>query len=182
MERILTLQDKNFDSHASDVDRSNFTKRLAARAVVLDNDNKVGLMYVSKEGYYKLPGGGIDEGEDISAALTRELLEELGCQAKIIQPLGEVLEYRDYWQLIQTSYSYLARLSGDKGSPNLTELERSQGFEVTWQNNITAALTALQEQQPTGSEKLAYQFMQARDIAILEMAQKAIGASKGAPA
>lgn len=39
--------------------------RKAARAVVLDSDGSVALLHVSKFGYHKLPGGGVEENEDL---------------------------------------------------------------------------------------------------------------------
>ena len=56
-----------------------FRPRTAVRAIVFDKDNKIGLLNVTKHGYYKLPGGGIKEGEDKITALKRECLEEIGC-------------------------------------------------------------------------------------------------------
>ncbi|HEX6462096.1 MAG TPA: NUDIX domain-containing protein [Candidatus Saccharimonadales bacterium] len=173
MERLLTVQDSDFEPNTPRHNRSSFFRRRAARAVVLDHLGAVGLMYVSSEKYFKLPGGGIDKGEAIKSALKRELLEELGCHVEILKELGEILEYRDYWEMIQTSYAYLVRVVGKKGQPQLTDLERSQGFEVAWQKDIEAAIRALEQQQPQGgSHPLAHRFMQARDITILKKANK----------
>ena len=58
-------------------------RRDAARAVLLKG-NKIALIYVSRHGYHKLPGGGIEKGESIEDALFREIKEETGCKKKII--------------------------------------------------------------------------------------------------
>lgn len=59
--------------------------RPAARAVVTDPDRRVLLVHFSfhddpeaPDGLWACPGGGIDPGESTSAALVRELREELG--------------------------------------------------------------------------------------------------------
>ncbi len=55
--------------------------RIAVRALVLDEDQRTLLVkFRDDEGqvWWTTPGGGIDEGEDVEAALRRELAEELG--------------------------------------------------------------------------------------------------------
>ena len=52
--------------------------RTASRGIVLRDDGKIALFYKSKMNEYKLPGGGIDEGEDKFVAFEREILEEVG--------------------------------------------------------------------------------------------------------
>lgn len=171
MKQLLVLHDKIFQPNAPKVNRNNFYQRRAARAVVLDESGAVGLLHVTKESYFKLPGGGIDDDEEITEALQRELLEELGCRAEIMAELGQVLEYRDYWQMVQTSYTYIAQLVGTKGHSRFTDLEHSKGFTPCWQPSIEAAIEAIETQQPHGEEHpLGYAFMQARDIAILKAA------------
>jgi len=53
-------------------------ERAAARAVVRDVGGAIGLLHVTNAGYYKLPGGGVESGEDLREALVRECKEELG--------------------------------------------------------------------------------------------------------
>lgn len=58
--------------------------REAARAIVLDENNMIALLHVSRDGYYKLPGGGIEDSEDPVDALKRECREEIGCEIEVI--------------------------------------------------------------------------------------------------
>ena len=46
--------------NVSEEEVKNYSVREAVRAVVFDEDKKVALLYVSKENYYKIPGGGIE--------------------------------------------------------------------------------------------------------------------------
>lgn len=171
MQTILTLREQDINPDVPEVERGAFTHRVAVRAVVMDGDGQVALMHASKRGYYKLPGGGVDAGEELMAALARELMEELGCKAGVTGELGQVIEYRDYWQMKQTSHCYAARLVGDIGQPDLTPEEQQQGFEVTWHKNIEAAIKVMTTQTPT-DEDMDIKFMQRRDIAILAAAKK----------
>ena len=41
-------------------------------------------------------GGGVDEGEGLSQALGRELMEEVGARGAVTEELGKVVEFRDY--------------------------------------------------------------------------------------
>jgi H+-transporting ATPase len=74
-------------------------KRQAARAVVFDNENKIALLYVSKHSYHKIPGGGIEKGEDIFRALEREMIEEIGSKISVTGEIGKIIEYRNKFDL-----------------------------------------------------------------------------------
>ena len=39
--------------------------RHAVRVVLLDDIGQVAVIYVNKHGYYKIPGGGVETGEDL---------------------------------------------------------------------------------------------------------------------
>ncbi|MEO8862807.1 MAG: NUDIX domain-containing protein [Candidatus Saccharimonadales bacterium] len=79
MKSLLTIREQDIVAGSADVDTSSFRERRAARAVLLDDNAQVHMLNVSKHGYHKLPGGGIEAGEDILSALERELMEEVGC-------------------------------------------------------------------------------------------------------
>ena len=55
----------------------NIYKRPSARAIIIKNC-KIALVYSKKEKYYKFPGGGIEENEEMKTALIREVREEVG--------------------------------------------------------------------------------------------------------
>jgi len=141
-----------------------FEIRRAARAVVFDQDKKIGILYVSKYNYHKLPGGGIETGEDIITALKRECLEEIGCNIETVSEIGEIIEYRDKWLFNQHSYCYLANLVGAKGSPDFTQKEKDNGFEIKWVS-LEEAIKLLENDKPEGYEG---GFIQIRDIAFLK--------------
>lgn len=152
---------------ASDKNPANFRERRAARAIVVDNEGRIALLYVGKYGYHKLPGGGVEDNEDVKQALERELLEEIGCRAEVIAELGEIVEYRDEWEQKQTSYCYLSNQVGEVGQPDFTEKELSEGFTIAWVTDIAEAIKLLEQDAP---EDYGGKFIRERDLTFLKAA------------
>lgn len=168
MKEILSITAQDIMSKAPIVDASSFRTREAARAVLLDGDGRVYLLNVSNHGYHKLPGGGIDEGEDIIQALERELMEEVGCRAEIVAELGTVVEYRDTDELVQTSYCFIAKQIGQQAKANLQESEVAAGMLEAKAKNIDEAIRILTNDEPNNLEG---KYIQKRDIAFLNAAK-----------
>ncbi len=128
MQQLLLINPENvtLDEVAS------YRVRSAARAIVIDADGNVALLHVGKYGSYKLPGGGIDEGEDIVEALARECMEEIGCKVQVCDEVGIIEEYYKALELKQTSYCYVARVIGSKGQSNFTGQELANEFSIVW--------------------------------------------------
>lgn len=160
MKTIITLNPEN----ASDDEIANFRVREASRAVVYDQEGKIGVLYVSKENYHKLPGGGVKAGEDIYQALRRECLEEIGCHIEVIGEIGQTVEYRKMFGLKQISYVYLANLVGEKGDPSFTSKETANGFQVKWLT-VEEAVRQFDSDAPFGQEGKLY--IVPRDRALL---------------
>src|SRR5687767_7194485 len=121
MKLLLEIHDSDIFPGSLDLDPSTFRERRAARAIVIDNLGQIALLKVSNQHYHKLPGGGIEAEEDIKQALSRELLEEIGCEAEITSELGEIIEYKNEQLKKQISYCYIGQQIGDIGSPKFTE-------------------------------------------------------------
>ncbi|MBP9819286.1 NUDIX domain-containing protein [Candidatus Woesebacteria bacterium] len=149
----------------SDEAVKSYSTREAVRAVVFDKENNIALLYVSRDNYYKLPGGGLEQGEDYLTALRRECVEEIGCDIHVIDEIGEVTEYRQFCNLKQTSYCYLANLEGEKGVPNLMPDEIEDGFQLVWVP-LKEALIRLSKNFGATLESRSY--IVPRDITFLE--------------
>lgn len=169
MRNILVIHEQDIVPEAPDVDSSKFRRREAARAVVTDNAGKIALLRVGLYDYHKLPGGGVDEGEDIPTALERELLEEIGCKAEVTGEVGEIVEHRDQFEMVQTSYCFTANQVGEKGEPDFTEKELREQFSIVWANDINEAITLLESDEPTNYEG---KFIKVRDLALLKAAKE----------
>lgn len=173
MSPFLTITQRDIVPGSPVVDSSEFRKREAARAVLLDHEGCIYLLHVAKHGYHKLPGGGIDTGEDAQQALKRELLEEVGCNAEITAELGEIVEYRAYDDggLVQTSYCYVAKQVGEQGESALEESEIAEGMVEAKATNIDMAIALLEQDKP---DNLEGKFIQKRDLTILHKAKELV--------
>jgi len=166
MKLIKILNPEN----ASEDEVAKFAVRNAVRAIVYDRDGNIGILNVSRQNYHKLPGGGVEEGEDIYGALRRECKEELGCDIEINGEVGRIIEYRKTLQLKQISPCYVARVIGEKGEPSFTQEETEDGFEIQWVP-IEKAVLILASDQPLNDEGRFY--IVPRDVAFLEAARAA---------
>lgn len=128
MNFITTLNPEN----ATEEEIAKFNKRTAIRAIVFDKENKIGVLYVNKHRYHKLPGGGQLDKETNEDTLKRECLEELGCNVEIIKEIGEIIECRKIHNTKQTAICYLAKVIGEKGKPSFTQEEIDNGFQIKW--------------------------------------------------
>ena len=146
--------------------------RHAARAVLFNAAGQVAIMHFTATGSYKLPGGGINEGEDTIAALHREIREETGYEITDIKELGEVVEYRYYCGMHQVSYCYTATATQFVGT-QLTQKEQDAGMELQWFDTIPQAVAAIVSghQVDEDGSPIGLKMMIQRDVAILKAVQ-----------
>ncbi|MDO3410467.1 NUDIX domain-containing protein [Saccharibacillus sp. CPCC 101409] len=137
--------------------------RRAVRAVLLDDSGKMALMHAAKDRYHKLPGGGVEEGEDAETALRRELREETGAEIEIESAIGRTAEYIANYGLKQFSYAYSARLVGRPGETSFTDEEEAGGFGVSW-IEPREALELMESERP---QSYSGHFIRRRDLSIL---------------
>lgn len=157
--------------HVSNVVVLKYPIREAVRAVVTDQEGRVALLHVTRDHYYKLPGGGIEKNEERSEALQRECLEEIGSAIEIVGEIGPIIEYRKFARLQQVSYCYFAHLRGEKGTPHFMEDEIAEGFEPLWVS-YPQAIDYLSMNEATTLEGRSY--IVPRDLTFLKAAKKYI--------
>lgn len=111
--------------------------REAVRAVII-KDEKILLIYSEKNGDYKLPGGGVEEGETYEEALIREVEEEAGFRVSVKDEILKVMEYDegqfddcDVFQML--SIYYVCEILEEKRQ-NLDTYEMEMGFIPVWIN------------------------------------------------
>ena len=125
---LITNEDFNLEH----VELDNPEIRTAARAIVINNEGKIAIFNKSNKNEYKLPSGGVEDGEDIKEALVRECLEETGCNVEIVKELCSIDEHRENHNFKQTSYIYIAKVVGEPGELHLTKKELDEGGRLLW--------------------------------------------------
>jgi 8-oxo-dGTP pyrophosphatase MutT (NUDIX family) len=111
--------------------------RTAVRAVIQHGRNLL-MIYSSRVGDYKFPGGGVKEGETHEQALKREVEEESGAMLEVIgESIGVVIEYNiateaEYDVFKMASHYYLCRVRDGLGTQNLDGYEKDLGFKPIW--------------------------------------------------
>lgn len=128
---------KTFSSINSTETPKNINRRTAVRAIIIEGE-KI-LLVRSNLGYYKLPGGGVEEGESHAMALIREVAEETGfLNCNVGEKLGITLEQRPDNSAANScfqmeSHHFQCEL-GDKkmASQALLGYELEEGYKPVW--------------------------------------------------
>ncbi|MFA6436985.1 MAG: NUDIX domain-containing protein [Candidatus Paceibacterota bacterium] len=176
MKLLKTIKEQDIYPNHIQKNESNYRKRIAGRTVLFDENKNIALLYVSKAGYYKLPGGGVEKDESPIEAAVRETLEEAGCNLEITGEIGKIVEYRgqdDYQDsngIIQTSFCYIAQVIGTKKEPSFEPDEIKEGFQLVW-ISIDEAIKLIEQSSPTTYDG---GFIIKRDLIFLEEAKKSL--------
>jgi len=113
--------------------------RQAARAIVLNGDNIL-MLYTERYHDYTLPGGGVDEGENLVQGLVRELIEETGARdITNIQAFGRYEEFRPWYKddfdiMHMESFCYTCDIASELGATSLEDYEEHNGMRPVWIN------------------------------------------------
>ena len=163
---------KNEDFGLENVKLNNPRERMAARSIVINEDNKIAVFNKSKKNEYKLPGGGVEDGEDLYEACKREVLEETGCEIEILYKLGVTLEERSRDNFKQISHVFVSRVVNDTKNLHLTKKENVEGGRMIWASTEEALkliTDCFNNLKPSEYEDLYHtRFMVMRDRKILE--------------
>lgn len=137
--------------------------RRTARAIVQRGDGLYAVMYSDKFNLYSLPGGGIEDGEDVLTALRREVFEETGCTCDVIDELGIVTENRASLDYTQINFYYVIRTHQIPGKNHLTEAELLNRTTVQWRT-YEEMVRLIHSQE---FDRIQGKYLKARDVAAL---------------
>lgn len=148
--------------------------REAVRGVI-KHENKLLMVYSSKDGDYKFPGGGVNAGETYEEALAREIREECGAMVtKICSEFGKTIEYdvpieKEYDVFKMISYYYICEVDSVLEEQLLEEYEKNLGFEPVW-IDIDSAIEA--NKKIIGTKTYDAPRWTRRELFVLELLKK----------
>lgn len=170
MKLLFTIDKKNYPENAP------VFRRPSVRGIIL-RGGKVAMMHSLKYGYYKLPGGGVEQGETLQQTLIREVAEESGLQVipESIREFGYVERIEKGWDeniFVQENYYFFCHAEDALLPQQLDDYEAEEQFTLAFispQEAIAAneqAISHLPETMPR------YVTMLERENKILAMVQK----------
>lgn len=112
-------------------------RRQAARGIVLRGD-QILLLFTERYNDFSLPGGGVDQDEDLQVALKRELEEETGARDIQVQShFGFIEEYRPHWKpeydlMHMTSHFFLCEVALELADVRMERYEIANGMNPVW--------------------------------------------------
>lgn len=110
--------------------------RVAARGIIKQG-NSYAMIYSSKFGEYKFPGGGLEEGEEPCDTLVREVREETGLIVvkESIEYIGKAEEVRKgmYDDILDmVSYYYICQVEKEIAQRNLDDYEKEYDYNLVY--------------------------------------------------
>lgn len=139
-EITIELQDTEWPLTYTDHDRE------IVRAVVVDDDGNYYFVRAVRDDEFgaatliETSGGGVEPGEDLNAAIRRELREELGAQVDILARIGVVSDYYNLIHRHNINHYFLCRVLSF-GDRRLTEEEADKYHLSTLKLSYEAAVT-----------------------------------------
>lgn len=129
MKQLFTIDAKDYDPSWPK------SYRPSVRGIIFNKDNLISLIYSQKYHFYKLPGGGIEEGENHLETLIREVKEETGLTVipSSVQEFGEALRIQKSSALkdtifVQQNYYYICQTTGKVHAQHLDQDEQEADF------------------------------------------------------
>ena len=128
MRELFVIDKKNY------IENGTVGKRPSVRGIIV-RGNTIAMMHSLKYDYYKLPGGGIEEGESLEETLIREVREESGLVVKpaSIKEFGMVRRIEKGLRediFVQENYYFLCEAEDEPEEQNLDDYEEEERFTL----------------------------------------------------
>ncbi len=137
--------------------------RITARAIVKNQEGLYAVMYSHKFKLYSLPGGGVEMGEEVLAALHREIYEEVGCTCDEVEELGIITENRASLDYTQINHYFTVETFHTPNENHLTDAEAESQTIVQW-HTFDEVVHLINEQE---FERVQGKYLKARDVLAL---------------
>lgn len=161
----IKLKDNSYPFSYIDHDRK------IVRAIVVDEDGFFYFVTPTRNDIFgnltfiETSGGGVEDNEDLTTALKRELKEELGVEVQLIAYLGLVSDYYNLIHRHNLNYYYLVRITSF-GKKHLTIDELNDFHLITYKATYYEALEKYESVKNTKLGALIY----AREVPIFKLA------------
>ena len=167
----VVISDKDFDLEEKEL--VNPKRRIGARGIVVNENGEIAIFNKQAKNEFKLPGGGIDEGEEPQDAFVREIFEETGCSIKEIECIGYIDEIQSQENFAQHSYVFISKVEKMGKELHLTQKEKDEKAQLLWLKP-KEALSKMRDclnnlQESVYDNVYRSKFMVTRDCKILEL-------------
>lgn len=169
MRELFVLDKKNYNPNGT------VGKRPSVRGIIL-KDGKIAMMHSKKYDYYKLPGGGIEEGEALEETLIREVREESGLTVipETIKEFGYVRRiekgrFEDIF--IQDNYYFICETESEISEQELDDYEAEEEFTLEFVTIEHAIAVNENANHFEKEEIVTFQGMIERENKVLRMLQ-----------
>jgi len=132
MNYITTISDKDIFPNKETVQVTEWALRKTVKIIIKNKENKIALVTNPVHKYFLLPGGGVEENEEILIAANRESMEEALCS--IIKPeiFGVTEEYRARDGMRYETYGIFADIGETITQDLRTNQEKENNLSVAW--------------------------------------------------
>ncbi len=170
MRELFVIDKKNYKENGT------VGKRPSVRGIII-KDGKIAMMHSLKYDYYKLPGGGMDTGENQVDTLIREVREESGLvvKAESIREFGYVRRiekgrFEDIF--IQENFYYVCDVEAEGVMQSLDDYEAEEQFTLEYVSAAHAIAVNQTADHKEKNEISTFQGMLERENRVLELVQK----------
>lgn len=167
---LIEIHEKKIMENGEYPKNKKYNFRRASRAVIVNKKKEIALLYYKNNNFYKLPGGGVEQGETKVQTVKREILEEIGCEIKNIKELPTIIEYKNLMDTIQISYCFVAKVHKNTHELHLTKQEAKAGIEINW-ISLNRAIQLVKSQKMNNYNG---KFVKRRSLIMLEQSRNKI--------
>jgi ADP-ribose pyrophosphatase YjhB (NUDIX family) len=153
---LATLKDKDIFPDRDFIPRTEWTLRKTVKVILKNDEGKIALVTNPKHNCFLLPGGAIDEGEEIFGAADRECREEANSSIKSPRQIGVIEEFRardmKHYETYAVYAEVLERIDGDLR----TDKERENQLSVVWFTKKDAESRFIEQEQRLRAGKMDF--------------------------